>query len=380
MIYLDNAATSFPKPDTVQSEVLRCITEYCGNPGRASHRLAADAASKIYECRDAVSELFGLGLPENVFFTQNATHALNTVIKGVIRDGDHVIISDMEHNSVFRPVYRLAKDKRISFDVFKTHPTSEIIHRIERLIRPNTRLIVCTHCPNISSCVLPIRDIGELCQRKKIVFAVDAAQSAGHIPIDMREMKIDALCIPGHKGLYGIQGCGAVCLREGLVLDTLTEGGSGVNSLDGDMPSLSPERYEAGTPPTPSIASLCEGIREIRRIGIESIASNEKRLYRYACASLERIRGVRIYEKEHEGGVLLFNIDGIPSDAIASSLGRLDVCVRGGYHCAYLGHSTLNTLRGGAVRLSFGIFNCFEDVDVLCERLAHILKNRAYTE
>ena len=380
MIYLDNAATSFPKPEAVKNEVARCISEYCGNPGRATHRLAADAAEKIYECRDALSELFGLGLPENVFFTQNATYALNTVIKGVIRNGDHVIISDMEHNSVFRPIYRLAKEKRITFDVFKTHPVSEITSRIEKLIRPNTRLIVCTHCPNISSQILPIGEIGELCRRKKIFFAVDASQSAGHVPIDMRKMKIDALCIPGHKGLYGIQGCGAVCLNDGIVLGTLTEGGSGVNSLDGDMPFLSPERYEAGTPPTPSIASLCEGVREIQRIGIENISSNEKRLHRYAVSSLERINGVKIYEKDISGAVLLFNVNGTPSDLIASSLGKLDVCTRGGYHCSSLGHSTLNTLKLGGVRVSFGIFNTLADVDALCEALGYVIKRRLYSE
>lgn len=263
MIYLDNAATGFPKPESVVSEVNNCIKNYCGNPGRGSHELALASAEKIYECREALSDFFFLGSPERVVFTENATHSINLVIKGLLHRGDHVIISDMEHNSVFRPIYRMAKENGVHFDIFPTHPEERIVDNVKRLIRRNTKLVICTHTPNVSSAILPIAELGELCRNRGVVFALDAAQSAGHLPINMKDMKIDALCLPGHKGLCGIQGCGALCLGEEISLSTLTEGGNGINSLEADMPELSPERYETGTLPTPSIVGLLQGVREV---------------------------------------------------------------------------------------------------------------------
>ncbi len=371
MIYLDNAATGYPKPDSVINEVNRCIKDYCGNPGRGSHALALASAEKIYECREALSSFVGLGRPEGVMFTENATHAINILIKGALKHGDHVILSDMEHNSVYRPIYRLFRENGVRFDIFPTHPADGIVKAVDRLIRRNTRLVICAHAPNISSAVLPIAELGELCRRRGVIFAVDAAQSAGHLSIDMRGMNIGALCLPGHKGLCGIQGCGALCLDSGVGLSTLTEGGNGINSLEADMPELPPERYETGTLPTPSIVGLLAGLREVESLGVERIHRHETELWYICHERLLEIGSVSIYEPDCAGAVLLFNLDGIPSDRVASELGRLGICVRGGYHCSALGHRTLKTPPGGAVRVSFGMFN---EEDELCE-LADALKN-----
>ena len=262
MIYLDNAATSFPKPHRVVEEQLRCMQLYGGNPGRGSHALAMAAAEKIYECREELASFFGSPNLENVIFTMNTTMALNTAIKGLLRRGDHVLISDMEHNAVFRPIYKLSRDGVITYDVFQTFPTNatrttdSICASILEKLRPNTRMLICAHASNICSATLPLAEIGALCRKKGILFLVDAAQSAGHLPINMVKMQIDALCAPGHKGLWGPQGCGVLILGEGIVADTLIEGGSGYNSLEGNMPTEVPERYEAGTLPTPAIAGL----------------------------------------------------------------------------------------------------------------------------
>ena len=314
MIYFDNAATSFPKPRRVAEEQLRCMQFYCGNPGRGSHALAMAAAEKIYECREELVSFLGSSNPENVIFTMNATMALNTAIKGLLRRGDHVLISDMEHNAVFRPIYKLARDGVISYDVFETFPnlstrTPEMICTsiIEKL-RPNTRMLICAHASNICSATLPLREIGALCRKKGILFVVDAAQSAGHLPINMKEMQIDALCAPGHKGLWGPQGCGILVLGEGIVADTLVEGGSGYNSLEGNMPEDAPERYEAGTLPTPAIAGLLEGIREIKRLGIDYIHSRESALTSRLCERLTDLSKVTLYAPHHMGSVLLFSL------------------------------------------------------------------------
>lgn len=376
MIYLDNAATTFPKPRAVVSEVNRCIETYCGNPGRGSHELALASANKIYECRELLSGFIGLDKPENVIFTENTTYALNMLIKGTLGRGDHVIISDMEHNSVWRPVYDLAINHGIRYDIFKTHPADKIIPSIKRLIRPNTKMIVCAHTPNITSAVLPIGEIGELCRRHKIIFAVDGAQSAGHIPLNMKDMNIDALCLPGHKGLYGIQGCGALCLGENALPYPIFEGGNGVNSLDPTMPELPPERYETGTLPTPAIAGLAEGIKAVSELGVNKIREKDISLWHYTCESLLRIGGITVYEPTEAGSVILFNMNGIPSDRLASELGEYGICVRGGYHCAALGHKALETPLGGAVRVSFGTFNEREHIDVLAAAIKQI--NRSY--
>lgn len=378
MTYLDNAATSFPKPLSVVEEMRRCMLEYGGNPGRGAHALSLAAAGKIFECREELCALFGAADTDRVFFTPNTTFGINTVLKGLLKKGDHVLISDMEHNAVWRPIFRLAELGVIEYDVFKTYAASahrapwRICADIERLVRPNTKMVVCTHASNICSFSLPIREIGTLCKRRGLLLVTDGAQAAGHMHINVSDMGISALCVPGHKGLYGPQGSGAVILGEGVMLDTLIEGGNGVGSLEPNMPVQAPERYEAGTLSTPAIAGLCEGVRALRCIGIDEIAYGERQMGHRIRESLGNMRGIELYGADEAGSIILFNVKGKSSELTASELDRQGICVRGGYHCAALAHRTLGTPQGGAVRVSLGMYNTKADVEALCKALREL--------
>ena len=380
MVYLDNAATSFPKPVRVVREQTRCMRSYCGNAGRGSHALSLAAAEKIYECRTALSSFFGASGAEQIVFTMNTTHALNTVIKGVLREGDHVLLSDMEHNAVLRPIAKLEACRRISYSVFPTFPTDPartdeaIIASIMERIRPNTRLLVCAHASNICSATLPIEQIGALCHRHGILFCVDAAQSAGHLPIDIQRMKIDFLCAPAHKGLFGAQGVGILALGSNVECDTLTEGGSGYRSHDLSMPEEPPERYEAGTLPTPAISALLEGVKEVRERGLESIQTHERVLVARLSERLKSLYGISQYASHLTGGLLLFSHEKLPSDSLAEELNRRGFCVRAGLHCSPLAHATLSTPEDGAVRVSPSIFNTLSQMDAFADALAEIIR------
>lgn len=381
MIYFDNAATTFPKPPYVSEEVYRCIRSYGGNPGRSGHSLSLKAAEKVYECRELASDMFGLGDPTRVVFTHNTTEALNVAIKGLLHVGDHVIISDMEHNAVLRPIKKLSALGLIEYSVYRSGSEGEqsqdsTVENIRSLIRPNTGLIVSVHASNICSAVMPIQAIGELCRETGISFIVDAAASAGHIPINMTQMNINALCVPGHKGLYGPQGSGMLLLDKSTFPETSFEGGNGINSLDGDMSDILPERYEAGTLPTPAIAGLCEGIKAVQRSGIGHISRLEGALYSELLERLKNMKGITVYAPSHIGHTLLFNVDGIPSDMVGSELNRSGICVRSGYHCAPLAHSTLKTPDGGAVRVSFGMYNTKSEVAAFCDEIYKYTKYR----
>jgi selenocysteine lyase/cysteine desulfurase len=337
------------------------------------------SAEHIFECRSAAAELLGLKTPETVIFTMNTTYAINLFLKGILKQGDHVLISDLEHNAVFRPIWKLARDGVIEYDLFPSMCGQEnasptrICAGIAKRLKPNTRLVVCTHASNICSYVLPVAEIGAFCHRHGLIFAVDAAQSAGHLPIHMKDMNIDALAAPGHKGLYGIQGAGLLALSAPLSLTTLIEGGNGLLSLEGSMPDLPPERYESGTLPTPAIAGLLRGIQTVSHIGIDKIASHERNLFARAKERLSSLSRITVHAPDYSGSVLLFSAEGIPSETLAGELGRRGICVRGGYHCAALGHATLKTPPDGAVRASFGMFNTAADVDRLAGTLSDIL-------
>lgn len=378
MIYLDNAATSFPKPPRVIAAQEKCMRMECGNAGRGSHLLAMRAAERIYECREAAAGLFGVSSAERVIFTMNTTMALNYALKGLLHKGAHVLLSDMDHNATFRPIYKMAKEGWITYDVFPTytndsHRTAEMICQgIQALIKPCTQMLICAHASNICSAVLPLEEIGRLCNHYGILFVVDAAQSAGHLPIDMARMQIDALCAPGHKGLLGPQGSGILMLGEGIVADTLVEGGSGYQSLEGDMPAEAPERYEAGTLPTPALAGLCEGIRTVERLGVDSIERHARELNSYLQKRLLRLPKAIVYAPHHVGSVLLFNLDGISADTVGNALNCRGICVRSGYHCSALGHATLKTPIGGAVRVSPGIYNTVTHMDTLMDALQEL--------
>ena len=380
-VYLDNAATSFPKPQGVIDSVCECIEDYGGNAGRSSHFLAIRAAEKIYETREIISSLFNCET-DRVIFTLNTTYALNMAIKGVMRGGGHVLISDMEHNSVLRPVEKLKKEGLISYDIFKSYDLqrqlspNEIVGNILKLIRPDTKMLICLHASNLCPHTLPVAEIGKLCHKKGIVFVVDAAQSAGHIPIDVKQDNIDILCFPAHKGLYGPQGCGVMALGDGVDPDTLIEGGNGISSLELSMGDQPPERYEAGTLCTPAIAGLCAGACFVKELGIENIFRHESRLHARAASNLKSIRGITLYGCRGHGGPLLFNIDGMRSDRVGEMLSDMGFCLRSGYHCSALGHRALMTPDGGGVRMSAGIFNTDREIDLFCQTVEKISRTR----
>lgn len=378
MLYLDNAATSFPKPRPVLAAMRDCARA-CGNPGRGGHSLAMRAAETVYACREVLAEQFGSGHPENVIFTMNATMALNFAIKGLACAGDHILISDLEHNAVRRPVAALAAAGTVRWDVFPSfagqpdRSDEAILDGIRRAVRPETRLLVCTHASNICSVTMPIEKIGAFCRERHIRFVVDAAQSAGHLPVDMRRMAIDVLCAPGHKGLLGGQGSGFLILREGLRLRTLLEGGSGVDSVPPHMPDEAPERYEAGTLPVPAIAGICAGVRYLRELGPDTVRARESAWNARLRERLLSLPGVEVLVPEADGAILLFRCRGVPSERIGAELNRRGICVRAGLHCAPLAHGTLGTLPDGAVRVSPGIFTRPADADVFWRALREVL-------
>jgi cysteine desulfurase family protein len=378
MIYFDNAATTYPKPRAVYDAIFRAMTDAGGNPGRSAHQLSIAAASIIYDCRCELADFFGCSVPENVIFTYNTTYALNMAIKGLLVRGDHVLISNYEHNSVLRPVAALAA-RGVTYDVFDASGTNEqTINSIKSLVKRNTAAIVCTHVSNVCGLELPISQIGEYCSARHIKFIVDAAQSAGVLAVDMRACHIDALCIPGHKGLYGISGCGAVIFSESYnendfpFMPTI-EGGSGVNSLELDMPPLPPERFEAGTLCVPAIAALLAGVREVKRVGIQSIAEHENRLKQKMCEMFSDLPEVKLYRPDCGGGTLSFNVNGKPASDVAGVLGERGICVRSGFHCAPLAHKALETGPNGSVRASFSMYNNENEVRSLVLAVKNII-------
>ena len=379
IIYLDSAATSFPKPKSVLRAVGDCLENYCGNAGRGSHKLSLFAANKVYDCRQIICDLINAPRPENIIFVPSCTYGLNLIIKGLLKSGDHVLISDMEHNATFRPIHRLFKDGLITYSTFSALSQNNksyenILADIESKIKNNTKLLICNHQSNICSYSLPIEKIGALCEKHHIIFALDVAQSIGHINIDMQKSKISFLSAPGHKGLYGIQGAAFVAINSAYTLDTLLEGGNGVDSLLPEMSYSLPERHESGTLPLPAIVGLYEGIKEIKRRTIDEISAHEKELFDHLRNGLMNIKDVTVYEKDFTGNTLSFNHNKIPADLVATALDNESICTRAGFHCSALAHRSLGTDESGAVRVSFGIYNDKKQLDKLLIAINNICK------
>ncbi len=379
--YLDHAATSFPKPRCVEEAVMTCLKKSGGNPGRGSHQLALAAAEEVYRCREVAAALFG-AVPERVIFTLNTTHALNIAIKGVMARGGHVVCSDMEHNAVLRPLHKLAKEGRITYDTFATFPLAtqtrdeRIVASLAARVRPDTRMVVCAQASNICSARLPIGKLGAFCRRRGLVFVVDAAQSAGAVDIDMERDGIDVLCVPGHKGLLGPQGTGLLILgsRFGRFfdLDTLMEGGNGMDSLSPTMTGEPPERYEPGTVATPAIAGLRAGMEYVRAIGPAVIEAQEAAVAGDMRDSLLSMPHVTVHAPRHEGSVVLFSVAGFSPEEVGRQLDTEGICVRPGFHCSALGHQTLGTDTVGAVRASVGFSTRKRDVERLIDAVGRM--------
>ena len=368
MIYFDNAATTFPKPECVYKSIRECIECYCGNPGRSSHTMSQKSAEEIYKTREAVAGLLNIENPERVIFTQNATHALNLAIKTAIPDGAHVIISDIEHNSVIRPLVSLARTHGVEYSVFSS--SGDIEENIKSLIRKNTKAIICNLLSNVNGKEIDMKTLSELCRKHGLLFIADASQKIGHKAIDLKKTPCDILCAPGHKSLFGIQGVGFCVMCDGKLRESFIEGGSGSESLNPEMPRFLPERYEAGTLPTPSIASLRSGIDFINKIGISNI---ERHLEMLTKALKERLLDFdKVSLVSGENGVISFNILNAPSTKIASLLDEYGICTRGGLHCCPGAHRLLGTEKIGTVRVSLSYFNQECEIEGLCRAIEKI--------
>ena len=379
MIYLDNAATTFPKPEAVYDSMMDCMKNYCANPGRAGHKLAMKAAREIYDTRENIAKLFNIDNPMNIVFTNNATDSLNLAIKGVVSTGDHIITTSMEHNSVIRPIKALEK-LGIENTIVECDKEGFLdINNLEKAIKPNTRLIVTTHASNVCGTLIDIKAVSEVAKSRNILYLVDASQTAGVYNIDLKEIEADMVAAPGHKGLLGPQGTGILYIREGLNLDILKEGGTGSKSEDLFQPELLPDKYESGTHNTPGIVGLNEGIKFIFNEGIDKIKQHEEELCKYMLERLEEVPNIKIYgpkDASKRASVITINIGNMDSGEITFLLdSEYNIATRSGIHCAPLAHKTLGTLEQGAVRFSLGYFNTKEDIDKAIEALKEISKN-----
>lgn len=377
MIYLDNAATTFPKPICSIEEICRCMRCYCGNPGRSAHSLSLKSSEKIYEARELLGKMFNSD-PQNVVFTYNTTYALNIAIKSLLKYSTHILISDIEHNSVYRPVYALSEQKLCSFDIFSSSgSTDEILSSIKDLTKSNTSMLICNHVSNIGERRLPLKEIGAFCKKHGIIFIVDAAQSAGIHKIDIKDMNIDALCMPAHKGLYGPQGVGIIIFNDNVIGRSVIFGGTGINSLDPNMPDFLPEAYEAGTLSTPSISGLCESLKWLTALNIDNVRAYEEDLYSHLINNLSKIDNIALYKmNNYNGNTLSFNLKGLNSSVVGAELNKRDICVRSGFHCSFLAHKVLNTGDSGAVRISLSVFNTRKDINTVCDAIYEIANNK----
>lgn len=377
MIYLDNAATSFPKPETVYLASDRAIRQFSGNPGRSGHRLSLAAAAQVERARRSCAQLFNVSVPEQVVFTLNATDALNLALKGAIGPEDHVITDTLEHNSVVRPLHALAKMGAVVTKIPASLDCGLSVAEVKKILRPNTKMLVCTHVSNVTGTVNDIEALGALCRERGILFLVDAAQSAGIRPIDVQKMNIDLLAFPGHKGLFGPQGTGGLYIREGISLNCLRYGGTGNRSELPDQPEELPMRYESGTLNVAGLSGLAAGVEYILQQGLQKIQQKEKSLTDQILNALYQIPSVQVYgpaTNYDRGGVISFNIQGwAPSDLAVVLDTNFDIAVRSGLHCAPDAHTMLGTLQtGGTVRIGLSYLNTEEEVDTCIRAIREI--------
>ena len=371
MIYLDHAATSFPLVRGVEEAF--CRAAGLGNPGRSGHRLSMEAASTVFNTRVLLAELFST-LPERVIFTSGATAALNQAIFGCF-SGGAVVTDVFAHNAVLRPLHALSVSRNASVRFFEPFPPSpeETVRRFLAVLSDDTRMAVLTAASNICSATLPIEQIGKICRERDILLIVDGAQYAGHAVCNLEKNGVDILCVPGHKGLQGVMGCGAMILSPSckIIPEPILFGGSGSFSRHREMPEALPDRLEAGTLPLAAIASLGAGVRFVKELGENEIAYREKKAGLRAAAGLSCIRGVTVYP--YAGGTFVFSHRSLACEEIAARLDACGICVRAGLHCAPLAHETLETPEEGAVRVSVGPMTQMRQIDVFLSRASSVL-------
>ena len=371
MIYLDNGATTLRKPECVKEALLEAMASM-GNSGRGVHDASLYAGRTIYRARESLAELLGAAAPEQVVFTANATESLNLVLGGLFRPGDHVITTVCEHNSVLRPLYRL-QGVELSVLPVKAEAGEErqagilAYDELESLLRPNTKALIITHASNLTGNITDLERAAAFAKKHSLLLIVDAAQTAGAVPMDMERMGIDVMCFTGHKGLYGPQGTGGVCVRPGLSIRPLKVGGSGIHSFDREHPSEMPAALEAGTLNGHGIAGLGAAARWLLETGVEQIRAREQALLRRFVDGVKEVEGVTLYgnpDLDRRTGIQSLNIRDYDSARVADWLYEdYGIAVRGGAHCAPLMHEALGTREQGAVRFSFSYFNTEAEAD-----------------
>jgi cysteine desulfurase family protein len=378
MIYLDNAATSFPKPEAVYRALDRFARQSLANPGRAGHKMALAAERALDDARHLLNQFFHGEGPERFVFTLNCTDALNMAFKGVLADGDHVITSDLEHNSVSRPLRALELAGRITLTRLRADAGGTLDpDTIRRALTPRTRLVALTHASNVLGTVQPVAEFGRIAREQDLLFLVDAAQTAGVVPIDVQALHIDLLALPGHKSLLGPTGTGALYVGPRAPVRAWREGGTGGDSSSETQPREFPYFLEGGTPNVLGVAGLAAGVKYIQEQGLEKIHTHETDLTERLWQRLDQIGGYEVFghrDRTRRVGTISFRSDALPAAEIGGILDQaFEVAVRPGLHCAPYIHRSLHTFPDGTVRVSPGPFNTIDDIDHLAQALAEIV-------
>ena len=381
MIYLDNAATSWPKPEIVYKTMDEFLRTKGGNPGRGSHSMALAARQTVDETRMLVARFINAPEINRVIFTLNCTDALNLGLKGLLRPGDHVVTSCIGHNSLVRPLRKL---ERLGVKVtwVPSSPDSGVLspRDIEAAITKDTKLVVVTHASNVTGVIQPIEEYGAVTLRRHLIFMVDAAQTAGKYPIDVQASNIDLLAFSGHKGLFGPPGTGALYIGNRVNLDSLREGGTGSYSEEEEQPKILPDRYESGTQNSVGISGLGAGLKYIREEGLEKIIAREQSLTDSLIEGLLKIPEIVLYiskDRLKQAPVISFNIKGFTPGDVGTILDQtFDIKVRTGLHCAPMMHKTIGTFPLGTIRLSPGYFNTAEDIEITIKAIEKISSSR----
>lgn len=377
-IYFDNAATSHPKPESVIRSVNDALTRFNANPGRSGHAAALEAARQVLSTRETLASLLNAEDPFCIVHAFNCTDALNLAIKGILRRGDHVICTQLEHNSVLRVVTELARRDRATLSVIAPRPDGAVDPEdVRRAITARTGLIICTHASNVTGAIQPVAAIGGIAAAHGIPYLIDGAQALGCMPVNVQNLKCGLYAFPGHKSLLGPQGTGGLYIRKDIVLNTLREGGTGSSSDSMLQPGERPERYESGTVNLPGIAGLGAGAAYVSE-RLDQIMIRERELTSALCEAVSGIPGAILYSPREESaraGIVTFNLGDLSSSQVADALAARGFAVRGGLHCAPGAHRFLNTLSRGAVRASVGHATTFEEVDALAAAIHDISKS-----
>lgn len=378
LIYLDNSATTYPKPQGVAQAMARSVVRYGANPGRGGFDMSVRTGQAVYQCRSDLARLLGAPGPECVVFQANCTQALNLVMKGTLKAGDHVVVSDIEHNAVMRPLSALA-ERGVTYSVAEVTPgdNDATLDAFRKAMTPKTKLLVCTQASNVFGVRVPVERLAALCHQYDAKICVDAAQSAGVVPINVTDSGIDYLCCAGHKGLYGPMGLGVLVFRDPQdKLGTIIEGGTGTQSRSLMQPDDPPERYEAGTINVPGIVGLSAGVGFVMRRGPENLYREEMGKAAYLHRALSRIKKVRLYTPEPKAPwyvpVVSFNVENMPSEEVGAYLAKRNIAVRCGLHCAPMAHQKFGTEETGTVRASVSAFTRRQELDALAAAVSKI--------